>query len=80
MEDPRAKHFAKKPKSILVIDCVHLQTGRDIAEKELREARRENDRLNRELCAWKARAAGLCAANANLAEANKHLVQVSVLT
>lgn len=64
-----AAAYRKKPKEILVLDCVYFSRERDQMQKDLNAARIEIERLNRFLASKTAKLACLSHVNEKLVEA-----------
>lgn len=78
MSDEKAKHYNRKPKHILVVDCIYLSTERDRLHRELVEMRKSYEDAHRKVALWKAKAMGLGVANGHLATAVTTLRDVAV--
>jgi len=63
------REYKRKPKEILVIDCVYLRGERDRISKELNEKHRECEAAYRKLSSAKAKTQCLAHVNAKLTEA-----------
>ena len=67
--EERTKYYSKKPKNILVMDCTYLESERDRMAKELSQARRDNDEINRRLMSMSAKLSCLGHVNGKLTDA-----------
>ena len=72
------KHFKKKPKDILVMDCVYLEKRAVDAEKQLRELQRKFEDQRREIAKGIAREAGMTQVQQKLMDTMKAMHDLAV--
>lgn len=65
----KEKYYRRKPKSILISDCVYLDAERDRLVRELRKMEQEVEALHRQIGSLKVRSCSLRFSVAKLTEA-----------